>query len=392
MPKYKVRRIILMLDNSRAADRGMIRGIMEYSHLRGQWSFYRYLPLFQRAPFSDQKSQDLIFRLKHFEADGIIGYLPDSRDLIERIIKKRFPTVAQPILEPIEGIVNILQDPQVGSIGADHLLERGLGHFAFCGTREYWSRIRQEGFCDQIAKNGQAVHIYPAERRSSTRDTQIRSIARWLRKLPLPIGIMASNDERADQVVEACHLADLKIPDQAAILGVDNDEMICGLSNPPLSSIELNFSRVGYEAAERIDQMISGQCIKPTKLYFHPTGIHTRQSTTLLAVNDPEVVQAVRFIRGNARKNITVSDVVSETSSSRRTLQLRFRKALGRTIQEEIQKTRIEQIAHRLIHSTQTIRQIAQDLSFPDDNHFSRLFKRQMNMSPRQYRQRFGPK
>lgn len=392
MRRYSNRRIILMLDSSRTADRGLIRGIMEYSHLRGQWSFYRYLPLFQRAPFSSQKSRDLLYRLRHFEADGIIGYLPDSRELIDRIIEKRFPAVAQPILSPIEGIANILQTPDTGRLGAEHLLERGLKHFAFCGSPEYWSRVRQEGFCRRIEEAGYTTQVFPFEHPPSGREAQAAAIARWLRKVRTPVGIMAGNDERAEQVVDACHRAGLAIPDKAAVLGVDNDEMICGLCNPPLSSIEMNFRQAGYEAAELIDQMISGREQTSQELCYYPLGIATRQSTTILAVDDAEVARAVQFVRSNARKAITVSDVVSGAAISRRALQLRFRQALGRTLQEEIAKTRIEQIAQGLTHSNRTIRQIAQDLGYPDDTHFARLFKRHMGMSPREYRRRFGPK
>jgi LacI family transcriptional regulator len=388
----RMRKVILMLDSSRAADRGVIRGILDYSHLRGNWSFYRYSPLFRTPPFSTGQSDSVLDRLKKLDADGIIGYLPAEPNFLQAIISTGFPTVVIPIAEPIKGVVNILQDEAVGAAGAYHFLERGFGHFAYCGACDYWSDVRRDGFVGTVERTGFGVSVFDGTERSTRHLTEQERLGQWLKRLPKPAALMASNDERSAEIVEACHLNGFKIPDQVAILGVDNDEMICQLSSPPLSSIELNSEKVGYEAAEALDCMISRKALSRDAIYFRPAGIVTRQSTDILAIEDAEVARAVRFIRNNARRDIHVSDVLAHSTLSLRALQQRFCKVLGRGINQEIRKTRIRQFADTLLKTNHTVQKIAYDLAFEDINHMSRLFRREMGMTPIEYRERFGPK
>jgi len=382
----KVRKIILMLDSSRAADRGMIRGIMEYAHFRGNWSFYRYKPRFRTPPFTYNQTDNILERLQEFDADGIIGYIPNEKKLISSIRIKKFPAVALPIQKPIEGFINILQSEKVGVTGAKHLHERGFKHFAFCGMLDYWSDVRQKGFCRYIELAGHVVKKYTLSGDRKKKENELDQIASWLNILPKPVGIMASNDERSADLVQACQLIDLKIPEQTAILGVDNDEMICGLSNPRLSSIKLNFENVGYQAAKILDDLISGQkgiIIEPV---FHPIGVVTRQSTDMLAIEDEHVASAVRFISNNARRNIHVQDVVDNSTLSIRALQQRFKKSLGKGINQEIRRLRIRQFADMLLKTNLTVYQIAGELEIDDVNHISRLFKKEMGITPIEYR------
>lgn len=382
----KHRKIILMLDNSRAADRGIIQGIIEYSQLRGYWSFYRYSPIFRTPPFVKGHTDSILERLKKLDADGIIGYLPAEPHLLEIIISTGFPTVAMPISEPIDGLVNVLQDEAVGTAGAEHLLDHGFKHFAFCGTQDYWSRVRRQGFVKKINQAGYAVRVYPLSKEHKKREHELLRLAYWLEKLPKPVAVMASNDERSADIVEACHLKTLPIPDQVAILGVDNDEMICQMSSPALSSVILNFKQVGYDAAKVLDSLIAGKRRERKEIYFRPAGIATRQSTDILAIEDREVASAVRFIRDNARRDIHVNDVLAQSTLSIRSLQQRFRNRLGRSIHQEIRSTRIQQFADLLRNTNHTVQKIAYDLGFGDINHVSRIFRREMGMTPMEYR------
>ncbi len=381
-----------MLDSSRAADRGIIRGIIEYSQGRGHWSFFRFSPLFRTFPFSQNRQDNLLERLNKLDADGIIGYLPTKKSLIQTIIQSNFPAVAIPVQDPISGILNVQQDKHVGSIGADHLLERGFEHLAFYGTRDYWSQIRQEGFIERIEQAGHTVRTFPIPAQLTKPAAALAQLADWLEKLPKPIGIMTSNDERSSDIVEACHMIGLTIPGQVAIIGVDNDEMICNLSTPPLSSIRLNPEMVGYKSAEAIDHLIAGKRVEQSDIFFEPIGIVTRQSTDILAIEDQQVAQAIRFIRNNARRDIHVNDVVNQSTLSIRALQQRFRKAIGRGINREIQRVRIRQLAEAIINTNQAIQQIAYDLEFNDINHVSRIFRREMGITPIGYRKHFGGK
>jgi len=385
----KTPKIILMLDSSRAADRGMIRGIMDYATQRGSWSFYRHSPLFLKAPFSPSKQDDLLARLRSLDADGIIGYLPSSRTIQQLLIQHRFPAVTIPLKKLIPGIVNVLQDPAIGALGAKYLRDLGFEHFAFCGQDNYWSQVRQEGFTDYL-KTFQIRPLLFCDTVSRTSiETRQQRLCQWLQSLPKPIGIMTCNDEKSMELVEACREAGLHIPNEIAILGVDNDEMICGLSHPPLSSIELNFQQVGYKAAETLDLMIYRKKEKYDDLIFRPMGIVTRQSTDIRAIHDEDVAEAIRFIHNNAKRDIRVEDVVNATAISVRSLQLRFKKIVGRGISQHIRMIRIQQLAHQSIHSNQPISIIARELDFHDINHVSRIFRREMGISPLEYRKKF---
>jgi len=388
----KTRKIILMLDSSRAVDRGIIRGIVKYSHLRGNWSFDRFKPLFQTYPFSPKHADSILLKLNRLDADGIIGYLPAESKLQKNIIQHRFPAVVIPVKNLIEGLVNIHQGPGVGTVGAEYLLGLGFRHFAFCGTNDVWSQVRGKYFKLRIEQAGFDVSIYPSSVERKRRESELNRLVKWLVQLRHPLGIMACNDERSSDVADACDMAGLNIPDQVAILGVDNDEMICSLSSPSLSSIKLNPETVGYQAAEVLDSLITGGMPPDYKIAFEPTGIVTRQSTDILAIDDREVVQAVRFIRSNARRNIRVGDVVAQTCLSVRALQQRFRQAIGCSITQEIHHVRIRQMADLLINTNQSVSQIAHDLAFNYANHISRAFRKEMGMTPIEYRRHFGHK
>ena len=378
--------IILMLDNSRAADRGMIRGIMDYAHLRGNWHFYRYSPRFRVAPFTPGGQDDILERLHRLEADGIIGYLPDEAKLIQLIQHRGFPAVTIPVRKPIQGLVSIQQDESVGIVGARHLLERGYRHFAYCGMKDYWSTVRQQGFCDELERHGCGAHIYPLARERKRRELELNRMARWIVELDKPVAIMACNDERSADLVEACRLADCAIPDLVALLGVDNDEMICRLTSPQLSSVKLNFEKVGYEAARALDHQIGNKERLGDEIRFVSTGVVTRQSTNILAFEDAEVASALQFIRNNARRNIRVQDVVDHSLLSLRALQQRFRGSLGRSIHQEIRRVRIDLFAQMLVNTDLTVYQIAGELELEDTHHIARLFKREMGLTPVEYR------
>lgn len=381
-----------MLDKARVVDRGIIRGIIRYSHLRSNWSFDHIKPLYQTYPFSRKQTNSILIKLNKLNADGLIGYLPADLKLLNNLVKRRFPAVAVPLNEliDIDGVVNIRQGTQVGIIGAEHLLVRGFKHFAFIGADDRWSKVRLAGFKQRIEQAGFSVSAFPVVYNSKKGESEQRHLATWLRQLHLPVGVMASNDDRCIDIVKACRVAGLNIPDQVAILGVDNDEMICNLSNPPLSSIRLNAEQVGYQAAEALDHLLAGDGPPDIDITLEPTGIVTRLSTDVLAINDQQVVQVIRFIRSNARRDIRVSDVVNQSCLSIRALQQRFRRAIGCSINREIHRVRIQQLADHLINTNLTIDQIAYDLAFRDSSHISRIFRKEIGVTPMEYRRRFG--
>jgi LacI family transcriptional regulator len=203
---------------------------------------------------------------------------------------------------------------------------------------------------------------------------------------------MACNDDRGRQITEACKVAGLDVPEQVAIIGVDNDELVCELSDPPLSSVALNVERGGYEAAELLDEMMSGRKRKKKNIIVEPTRIVTRQSTDVLAVEDRDVAKAIRFIREHSTEPIQVADVVNAATMCRRALQKRFREMLNRSIHAEIRRVRTTQAAQMLMETNLSTADIARSLGYAGLEKFSRYFKREKAMSPLAYRKKYGKK
>jgi len=386
----KTPKVILLVETSNAYGRGLLLGISQYSHLYGPWRFFRSPPF-----YSEPATRRKIFsRLKDWGADGVIIREPKRDD---EIISMGLPTIVSPsILEHNPDLPAIVTDcATTGRIAAEYLLNRGFKQFAYCGFDDMlWSRERGESFRKRIAEAGFETHFYKQPRaraRCSWRNEQAY-MADWLMSLPKPIGLMSCNDDRGQNVAEICKIVGLYVPDEIAIVGVENDEVVCGLSDPPLSSIPLNAERAGYEAAELLDRLMSGEKMAGQRIIDHPTHVVTRQSTDILAIEDREVLEAVRFIRQHSKEPIQVTDVVLASSLSRRVLEQRFRRVLGRSVLSEIRRVRIELVAQMLVSTTMSIAQIALDLGYTGVDHIARYFKREKGMTPLAYRKKYGRK
>ena len=388
----KVRKIILLIEPSRAYSRGLLRGIAKYSRLHGPWIFYRKPPYYRHP----RQWVRALLHQKKLDADGIIMV---EQEKPEEFIRIGLPTIASPSIEDhIPGAANIIGDnAAMGRMAAQHLLDRGFKNFAYCGFRGFFGpRSRGQSFQKTIAEAGFQTHMYRQPRPRGPRSWEDEQVfmADWLNALPKPVGLMTCTDDRSQDVIEACKIAALHIPEQIAIIGVDNDELVCELSNPPLSSIALNTERSGYEAAELLDKMMSRKKRKPAHqtIVVHPTHVVTRQSTNIFAMEDREVGRALRFIRRHAKEIIQVRDVVDAVGVSRRSLEQRFRKELGRSVLAEIKRARIDQVARMLVETNLSVSQIALTLGYSGVETIARYFKSEMAMSPVAYRKLYGSK
>lgn len=366
-----------------------MQGIAKYSSLHGPWTFQREFPFYYKE---SECGEGRSFHPNNWEADGIIMVNIPRQKKVEKIIETGLPMIAKGLKNPIKGVPNILTDSvATGKMAADYLLSRGFTHFGYCGVDEmFWSRNRAISFGEEIAKFGFETSYYqrPRLRLQRSWEKEHIFIAKWLKSLPKPVGLFACNDDRGQHVIEACKMAGLCVPDEVAILGVDNDHIICDLTDPPLSSIELNVKREGYKAAETLDKLMMTKKLKGDNMNIivQPSHVVTRQSTDILAIDDREVSAAVRFIRTNAKKPIRVIDVTDALVMSRRNLERRFYKALGRTILDEIKKVRLEQINKLLLETNIPIIQVATNLGFTDIKQMNRFFKLATGMTPRAYR------
>lgn len=217
-------------------------------------------------------------------------------------------------------------------------------------------------------------------------------LADWLKSLPKPLGLMTCSDDRARSVIEASKITGLNVPEDVAIIGVDNDELVCSLANPPLSSVAMNVERAGYEIAEVLDKLMAGEKMAGQRIIVHPTHIVTRQSTDILATEDREVASAVHFIHQNGNQIIQVADVIDATTLSRRALEQRFRKILGRSILEEIRRVRVERVSRMLMETNLSVSQIAKAIGYSNSENITRYFRREKGISPLTYRKKYGQK
>jgi len=373
-------RILLHIESSRASGRDLLKGIAGYSRLHGDVTFH----------WEPRGLQPTPLHLTSWKPDGIITRDPDIREMMGYgvpliVVGHRYT--------PVPGIVNIITDSaSIGRMAAEHLLASGLKCFAFCGFQDKpWSGERRASFCGTVAKAGYDTSCYesPEPAESALLETGLNDLAQWLLALPKPVGVMACNDDRAQQVSEACQMAGIQVPEQVALVGADNDELICEFSAPPLSSVAINFERAGYEAAETMRKLVAGERPDREVIFVPPTHLVTRQSTDILAVGDEAVASGVRFIRARYRDGIGVEDVARAAGVSRRILEKRFRTVLGRSVLKEIRRVRVDHIARLLTERDMPILQIALTSGFDGVGHFARYFREEKGMSPLAYRRQY---
>jgi LacI family transcriptional regulator len=383
---YTERRIILLINTARGFERSLIRGVAKYSAIHGPWIFYRQTPFYRKS----QESETLLSRLKNWNADGIIMR---ENQYMDDILSLGLPTIVAAYSKKLPNTPQILSNnTEVGKIASNHLTEHGFRNFAYCGfDDQYWSIERGNGFRENLQQNGFKTHFYhaPTSMRERLWENEPYHMARWLAVLPKPVGILTCTDERAQQIIEAAHIANLTVPDEVAVIGVDNDEMICEITRPTLTSIDIGSEKAGYEAAALLDKMINGSQKKVKNVVGHPITIHMRESTDIIAIEDQDVRTALHYIYEKAPiESLKVQDVVNQTTVSRRMLENKFNKLLKRTILHEIKRVRIQQISKLLLESKMNISEIAVATGFKSIQNISRYFSETVGISPVEYRKK----
>ncbi|MBN1510012.1 MAG: DNA-binding transcriptional regulator [Sedimentisphaerales bacterium] len=375
--------VLLFVETSREFGRGLLYGIARYSRLHGPWRVYRW-----------PGALDSSLPEKHLKIEGAI-----VRDVktVEGLAHSGLPVIfAQHSKESYSPFPAILTDSaSIGCMAAEHFLDRGFQNFAYCGYDEYlWSRRRADYFGQRLKQAGFNVSIYcqPVSKAGRAARREQTRVADWLRSLPRPAAVMCCNDDRALQVIEACKATDLRVPDDVAVLGVDNDVLVCDLADPPISSIALDTETAGHEAARLLDHLMKGGQMTGQEIWVRATHIVTRMSTDILAVTDPDVAAALRFIRCNPNRLIQVDDVVEATNVSRRVLEKRFKAILRRSVHQEIRRVRVHNIIPLLVGTDMSITDIAVHCGFDGVEHISRYFRKETGASLRDYRRQHAPR
>jgi LacI family transcriptional regulator len=384
MPDDAAKHIALVLQTRLPENAGILKGIANYERANANWRFF----------LDDQAmavaNPSWLFRRKW---DGVI-----CRHRFSLLLEEcRARGIACVDLEDSEyavrGVPKIRPNNRhVGRVGAEHLLERGFGSYGYCGfSSEMWSVERKTGYVEALSAMGRSCSIFETAysyELTPDWDTQERdSIRKWVEGLPRPAGIMACNDMRALQVIDAVLEAGFAIPDEISVLGANNESIRAELSHPPLSSVPMNTYEWGQLGAKAMDTILKGGA--PDELQFvEPMPVVVRRSTDTLAVDDPAVVQALMIIHQEACTGLRVDDLARRVCISRSLLERRFRKYLRRSPQEEIRNAKIARTKHYLIETDKKLDEIAEITGFEHPEYLSVMFKRLTGETPRDYRQR----
>jgi LacI family transcriptional regulator len=381
-------KVAVLVETSRVIGRGLLEGISQYMHRHGSWSVYH----------DERTLHDGIPRwIRRWKGDGILARL-EARGAIRKIQRMGVPVVDLLSRYPVSGVPTVTTDEwSVARMAADHLLELGFRQFAYCGFGGVdYSEQRCRCFIQYLAERGYEVNVYGEHyRHRASRFTAMeagslaheREVGAWLLSLPKPLGLMACNDIRGQQVLNTCKENDILVPDEVAVVGADNDVLLCQLSLPSLSSIEFDSIGTGYEAARMLDQLMHHKR-RISDAVFRPLGVVARQSTDAVATADKDVVAAVQFIRHRAAEGIGVDDVVEAVSLSRSTLERRFASTFGRTVTAEIDRVKLNRVKELLTRTDWTLRQIADEAGFQHIEPLCRLFKRKLGLTLGEFRKR----
>ncbi|GMU21248.1 MAG: hypothetical protein AMXMBFR13_13410 [Phycisphaerae bacterium] len=376
------RRVLLLMDSRAGWERCVIGGIVQYAHQVGTWQF-----------LYDPWHEEVTTQLRLFPAaDGILVYSPKlpkiGRKAIPFLDFVRVPIVAveSPGIDP-PGVC--ADNEAIGRMAFEHLRDQGLRRFAFWSLANPWFVAgREAGFREAVEAAGltYARPLFLHVRHAHWSQADSSELQEWVRSLPKPIGVFAANTDMGRQLCLACQAARVFVPEEVAVIGCDDDEIICSLSQPPLSTIDHGLKRVGWEAAALLDRLMQGHPPPKAPIIVPPVGVFKRRSTDTLAAEDPDIADALRFIRANALNNIGAADVVRHVQVARRKLERNFRRQLGRTIHGEITRMRLARAKELLVTSTLSLPEIAEKCGYSSPTRLSEAFKRASGMGPSAYR------
>ncbi len=383
MAARSARRVALLIETSNVYGRGLLRGIRAWSRENESWSF---------RLIEQGRGADVPRWLANWDGDGVIARIENPR------ILRFLETLGIPVVDVSAGLENpdfpqvVTDSREVVRLGLEHFESLGLRHFAYCGDdRFHWSRAREAFFREALA--GRGLECPSRSGRESRPETEIKKLGKWLAGLPKPLGVLACYDVRGQEVMEACRESGLRVPDEVAVLGVHNDEILCELCDPPMSSVIPDAERAGHEAASILEGLMEGgKRARPplAPRLIAPLGLATRQSTDTVAVPDPKIARALAFIKARACDGIGVADILKKTPMARTQLERSFRKLIGRSPREEIERVRMLRVQELLLHTSLPISAIAEEAGYEYPEYLTVAFKRRHGMTPRVYRAERG--
>ena len=387
--KRKRQQVALIYDATRTYDVKVMTGVAAYLREGANWSVY-----IEETALKDQKLPNL----RSWHGDGVIANF-DHPKIVEAVMDSHLPAVAfgsgygwyKPSLRIPYVFTN---NEEIARLAANHMIDCGFRHFAYYGGTKTrisgWSVERERAFTEFVRRRGRHCSVYResqrVERNSALRE---KYLAEWLLSLPKPVGLMAENDRRARLALEVCRSTALRVPEDIAIVGVDNDELLCQLSTPLLSSVEQGSRRIGYEAAKLLARIMQGYRPKRLSTIIDPVGIIARASTDTLAIEDTTVTAALRFIVEHATERIGARNVAAAVGVSRPALDIRFKRTIGKSIRVAIRVEQFKHIMRLICNTTVPLKEIAANSGFKSVQHLTTIFAAEYGTPPAEYRRQF---
>ena len=379
-------KILLVIDYSSEFSRRLMKGLIKYSQTNGPFIFDR-LPSYYKTLYG---KDGIVEWAMEKDADAIIALWDHEKT--NRLKQLNIPVLLQNYKERSGFYSNITGDYfGTGVMAANFFIQRKFTSFAFYGNKGVvWSRERAQGFKSEVEKVGGEYFYFESENLRGGEWTESHILLdKWLLSLPKPVAVFACDDNFALQVSEICKMKNIRIPQDVSLLGVDNDDLICNLSDPPISSIELDIEKGGYEAGRLIHQLIKEEKTDPFNIVINPTRIELRESTELYNIEDEYIERVVKQITQNYCKNFSIDDLSKIVPLSRRNLEIKFKNEMGTSIYQFILELRINHFSNLLLTTDRSLFDLALESGFNDCKNISRIFKKFKGTTPGDFRQKW---
>jgi LacI family transcriptional regulator len=379
------KRLVLFLDMAIRTSQDLVKGVVNYFKSRDDWTLH-IEPGFSSKELHKLDITETFSGISALLVQSL--YSPEMEDFIKKL---KIPVITA-MDKKVPGCINILADEQnIAEMAHKTLTESGFENLAFYGyTNQIFSINRRKHFTELLKSNGKEVLQYHDDyyEHLFTWAWDTEKLSNWLKSLPKPVGIMCCCDHTAFRLVNTCKETGIRIPEQISVLSVGDNELICSLNNPEISSITMDFEHAGYLAAQSLNSVFEKGSFKPDVILAESKYVTKRHSTDILITPNDEVTKAIRYIHNNIDNLTGVSDVVKVTGLSRRHLERRFKEIFNRTIYEEIRRVRVQQIAKLLLDTNLTVSEISYTLGYMGDSHIRRYFKAETGLTPLEYRKK----
>ena len=375
-----MKKVAVIVESSTEYGRRLLSGIAKYGRLHGWQVSYE-----QGGMRRDEPEW-----LAHWDGDGVITRCPTpthslalaQRGIVVLSNNKQLDQEGCYYHEPVENGL------AVGKLAAEYFIKKGYKNFAFAGFNDInYSSERERGFTQAIEEAGYSCTSFLLSERGRRGTSATQDQQAFLRSLPQPCALLTANDERGAQILASCMECGIAVPEEIAVLGVDNDPLLCDLAYPPLSSISPNVPRMGWELAHHLDVIMEGSG-ENTVTEIPPDRLVERQSTALNAVEDEVLAKALHLIHVNHMTGMNVSQLAIQVGVSRRTLERKFSQTLHTTIKDYAQKIVVERIKSLLIETDYTIEHIASIVGIEYMQRLYQVFKKYTNQTPAEYREK----